>query len=72
MFEIVAGQSGEGILSAATLAWSEPPNCAPSLRSVAGLLLALALQSGYEDALALLPSKLLNCRGAKRRMSLLA
>ena len=25
------------------------PNCAPSLRSVAGLLLALALQSGYED-----------------------
>ena len=25
------------------------PNCAPSLRSVAGLLLALALESGYED-----------------------
>jgi hypothetical protein len=25
------------------------PNCAPSLRSVAGLLLALALESAYED-----------------------
>src|SRR5712671_2183023 len=25
------------------------PNCAPSLCSVAGLLLALALESGYED-----------------------
>ncbi len=29
------------------------PNCAPSLRSVAGLLLALALQSAYEDTLPL-------------------
>src|SRR5258705_9343652 len=27
------------------------PNCAPSLRSVAGLLLALALESAYEDTL---------------------
>ncbi|HEX9084829.1 MAG TPA: hypothetical protein VF836_08835, partial [Gemmatimonadaceae bacterium] len=27
------------------------PNSAPSLRSVAGLLLALALESGYEDTL---------------------
>ena len=34
----------------------EAPNCAPSLCSVAGLLLALALQSGYEDALTLLPT----------------
>jgi hypothetical protein len=31
------------------------PNCAPSLRSVAGLLLALALGSAYEDLL-LLPT----------------
>src|SRR5450759_5138587 len=33
------------------------PNCAPSLRSVAGLLLALALESRYEDPLRL-PSTL--------------
>src|SRR5450756_1502585 len=32
------------------------PNCAPSLRSVAGLLLALALESRYEDPLRL-PSR---------------
>jgi len=30
------------------------PNCAPSLRSVAGLLLALALESRYEDTAPLL------------------
>src|SRR6266849_1193103 len=40
LFEIVAGQSGEGILSAATL----------------------ALQSGYEDALTLLPTGLVTPR----------
>jgi len=34
------------------------PNNAPSLRSVAGLLLALALQSAYEDTL---PPSLSEC-----------
>ena len=41
--------SARGVLFGATLAWSEPLNYAPSLRSVAGLLLALALESAYED-----------------------
>jgi hypothetical protein len=36
------------------------PNCAPSLRSVAGLLLALALESAYEDILPL-PLEIVNC-----------
>jgi len=55
--------SGEGILFGATLAWSEPPNCAPSLRSVAGLLLALALRSAYEDTLTLLTTRINDCAG---------
>jgi hypothetical protein len=45
-----AGQSGEYPLRRyARLVGA--PNCAPSLCSVAGLLLALALQSAYEDTL---------------------
>ena len=58
----VAGTS-EGILSGTLPAIAGTrarlvgaPNCAPSLCSVAGLLLALALQSGYEDTLRL-PTK---------------
>ena len=50
--------SRQRVLFGATLAWSEPlatlPRYAPSLRSVAGLLLALALESAYEDTLPLL------------------
>jgi len=48
---------GEGVLFGATLAalpasgHPKPPHYAPSLRSVAGLLLALALQSACEDTL---------------------
>ena len=40
------------------------PNYAPSLCSVAGLLLALTLQSGYEDPLTLLPTGICNRSGA--------
>jgi len=42
------------------------PNCAPSLRSVAGLLLALALESAYEDTLASLDGSL-TARAAQSR-----
>src|SRR6266404_5917162 len=45
-----AGTS-EGILFGRYARLVGAPNCAPSLRSVAGLLLALALQSAYEDTL---------------------
>ena len=38
------------------------PNCAPSLRSVAGLLLALALRSAYEDTLASCTASQLHAR----------
>jgi hypothetical protein len=43
-----AGQS-EGILLRRYARLVGAPNCAPSLRSVAGLLLVLALESGYEN-----------------------
>src|SRR6266404_4016348 len=43
-----AGTS-EGILFGRYARLVGAPNCAPSLRSVAGLLLALALESAYED-----------------------
>jgi hypothetical protein len=45
------------------------PNCAPSLCSVAGLLLALALQSAYEDPSPSSPTKIQECSGAKRRVN---
>ncbi len=46
--DLGAGQLGRGPLRRyARLVGA--PNCAPSLRSVAGLLLALALKSAYED-----------------------
>src|SRR5258706_2587865 len=57
-----AGTS-EGILFGRYARLVGAPNCAPSLRSVAGLLLALALQGGYEDALTLLPTKFVTARG---------
>src|SRR6266478_7155790 len=46
----VAGTS-EGILFGRYARLVGAPNCAPSLRSVAGLLLALALESACEDTL---------------------
>jgi hypothetical protein len=46
----VAGTS-EGALFGGYARLVGAPNSAPSLRSVAGLLLALALQSAYEDTL---------------------
>ncbi|HMG00315.1 MAG TPA: hypothetical protein VK560_03640, partial [Gemmatimonadaceae bacterium] len=39
------------------------PNCAPSLCSVAGLLLALALKSRFEDTLTLLTTRIDDCVG---------
>jgi len=55
---ISAGQSGEGGPLRGYARLVGAPNCAPSLCSVAGLLLALALESRYEDPLALLPTEI--------------
>ena len=45
-FEILPRDRGEGVLFGRYARLVGAPNSAPSLRSVAGLLLALALQSG--------------------------
>ena len=60
------GGRGEGVLVGRYARLVGAPNCAPSLCSVAGLLLALALQSAYEDPL---PPSLSEFALTKRRQA---